>query len=362
MKEFNLYYNTIYVFLSLSILILLRLYALKAKDYAKINNVVIILFSIVYFFVFSTRSLDVGTDTYRYLKTYNLICRYGFLAYTSDIGFSMFYSFLDVINIEGRDVFYGLSFLYMVPISLAFIFLKDENKAIIFFAFISMFFFKSMGINILRQGISSALFLLALVLYQDKGKVKFSYVLLLLAFFFHAAIVIPVFCFLLSKRLKNITIPLLVYFTCVALSVLNVNIIGVLENIPLLNVLFEERAKGYMVSDNVKGYQIGFRLDFFVFNLIFILIGLYFYQKRNIHDYLPNYKTNLYTFLFITSVFVFMFNYPFSDRFGVLSWVLIPFILQPFVLKQIRNAKLNNIVVYIISIFIFIFFNVVVVD
>lgn len=205
-----------------------------------------------------------------------------------------------------------------------------------------------MGINIQRQGIAFSLFFCAITYYQLQNKKFITYLLYILAFMFHASIIIPIVAFFVSKKIKAVKIPLLIYLLSTGLSLVNFNFYGVLEQIPIINILVEERLEGYLNIDEER-YRIGFRPDFWFFNTIFLFIGYYTY--RNIKKLSVNiefYKTIFFSYIFTSSFFFLMFSYGFSDRYGVLSWIFIPFLLLPYVDYRKKIGLFNVLILYLV--------------
>ena len=67
----------------------------------------------------------------------------------------------------------------------------------------------------------------------------------------------------------------------------------------------------------------------------------------------PKYKNYFFTYLFLTGYFFLMFGAIYSDRFGVLSWALLPLILMPFLeMSEIIKNGAFKIIGIGISIFI----------
>lgn len=351
MLEFDNYFLIIYVFMSL---VAFMVIALKPNN--KTNKVLIVIFGIIWLFLFGFRHFDVGSDTRAYLFSYD--------AYLSsdgtfsieqykDFGYFLYMVLVSQISTSERLFVFLFDFLYLVPLMILFIKIKTQHIFLLFFCFCSFFFFKSMGINVVRQGISLSFFLLGLFSFFENKKKK-AYLFYFIGYLFHSSLLIAVLTFFLSERIKNIKLPLLIYFSALVLSSVGLDFSLIITKIPIINVFFEERLQAYFDYDETE-YIVGFRLSFVIFNTIFALIGLYF-SKKKISDSIPYYDKILYSYLILSAVFFLMFNLAFSDRTGILSWVLIPFLLMPII--TMNKSGVNMWKLYFLSILMFVFFNV----
>lgn len=346
---FNIQYNLVYYAVSFVALLLIIEFYYRNINTSKIQKIILFFLLVGIILLFGFRTEMVGTDTPRNIKYF--VDSYSFtinsFSEVKDIGLYAVSKFIAKLT-SNVDIFLTvLAILYIGPIYIGINNLKLKNPLIFFFFLFSFFFFKSMGINIQRQGIAFALFFCGIT-YNLKDKNFISYVLYALAFVFHASIIIPIVVFFVSKKIKAVKIPLLIYLLSTGLSLVNFNFYGVLEQIPIINILVEERFDGYLNIDE-EHYRIGFRPDFWFFNTIFLFIGYYTY--RNIKKLSVNiefYKTIFFSYIFTSSFFFLMFSYGFSDRYGVLSWIFIPFLLLPYVDYRKKIGLFNVIILYLV--------------
>lgn len=186
-----------------------------------------------------------------------------------------------------------------------------------------------MSINVIRQGVSLCILLFAYSLWVEGNNNKKIFVLVLFSLAFHSTSIIPFLIFLLCIFIGNFKIIsyfILFYFISVFLAYLN---IGFQSFSPLfLDFLGNNRRSSYFSGESYD-YQIGFKTQFVIFNTIFLLIGLY--VRNGILDIHLKKKYNiLISYYIISSIFLFMaFQLPFSDRWGLFSWVSIPFLVIP---------------------------------
>jgi len=332
MTEFIVKYATIYVLLFLAGFSFVL--SPKTVKTNKFNNQLIIFFSLLLFFLFASRSFHVGTDTLGYVSAFE---RGIFHPY--DIGFRLFLELLHFFSSSRRFYLYVISLAFMLPICLFFYKVRYENKFIMFFIFVNLFSFVNMGINIIRQGIAVSIFLLA-IYYFGKAKTRTVVLLFFLSFSFHYAMIVPIILYLISINFRSIMIPFLCFVLSIVLAIFAFDFLSFLKSIPILGSwsILVERIE---VIAQAEGYRTGFRVDFFVFNLFFVVLGLISY--RNAIKLIPQYRIYLSYFLFSSAYFFLMFWVPFSDRFGIFSWIFIPFVMLPFVQQIGLFSKIGRL-------------------
>jgi len=339
---FDIKFNLAYYIVSLISLFLIIQHYVNGLNTRKLQNFLLIVIFIILIVLFGTRTEFVGHDTPRNIKYFVSSLEVYTFSELKDVGLYSI-SLIAKKFTKSIDVFLTiLATMYLLPILIGIRNLNLKNPLVFFFFLFSFFFFKTMGINIQRQGIAFALFFCGIT-YNLKDKNFISYVLYALAFVFHASIIIPITILFISKKINSIKIPLIVYLAATIFSLANFDFYSLLEQIPIINILVEERAQGY-VNISEDQYRVGFRPDFWLFNTTFFCIGLYTYFNLTKFIYGTNfYKMIFYSYTFISSFFFLMFSYGYSDRYGVLSWIYIPFLLLPYVDLR-KNIGLFNVV------------------
>lgn len=349
MSNFESIYILIYVVMAFTAFLLL----LKDNSIGT-NKLFIVFFSLIWLFFFGTRDFTIGSDTGVYVSTFNQFNIYKNIADVEgikDIGYLSVVKLTSLFTKDDRTFLLFLEAFFILPIIIAFNKLKVNNLFLFFFTFCSFFFFKTMGVNIMRQGISVSFFLLGLV-YQINSKNKWSYFFYAVAFTFHASIISLLIVIFLVKFIKKIQVPISIYIGSIVLSFFSFDFSFIVQKIPFFSFLVQERFAAYTES-NDDDYLVGFRLSFVLFNTIFALIGYYFY-KKNFNEEFFLYNKIYYAYLIISAVFFLMFNIPYSDRTGLLSWILIPFILIPFL--NHNYLKHGSIKLFVFSVLLFVFF------
>lgn len=295
-----------------------------------LNFVLVCVLSSSLFILFANRSILVGTDTGLMMKLYNNYER--ILDNREPL-----YRYLIVLlhyftNAQGYLAF--IAFLYFGNI-LLFIYNRENavNRYLFFFFFICMSFFLPLGINIARQGVSLMFFLNAIDYFHRK-QWKATIIFLLASLFFHttAAIAIAVFLMaMFSAKRKKIFLPILFFIICTILSILNINVFQALAGGIGINAL-DVRASGYLQKETY-GYEVGFRPTFFLYNLVFAMIGFFsmrYAQRYGMIEMSEKLRLYVCYFLYASGLFFLAFAIPFSDRWGLFSWIFIPFFFEPF--------------------------------
>ena len=130
--------------------------------------------------------------------------------------------------------------------------------------------------------------------------------------------------------------------------------IGVLNVVQHLLPFIDEGRKSYFLGEESL-YITGFKVQFVAFNSFFLFLFIYIYEQINKLQVFHDYKVYLKYYILSSSVFFLMFHIPYSDRVGLMSWVVIPVLCSP-VFSVESNRKLSKILMVLLLVFIFIFF------
>ena len=290
------------------------------------------------------RDYNVGTDTGNYYD--------GLWLGQSELNFNNEFLFdLLAIVLKSFDLSYTfflllISFLFHIFLYGALSKYAKQFKANLFFAFFactSLFFFLSMSINVIRQGVSLSILLFSYTLWVEKKNNFLILFFVFLALAFHLTSIIPVLIFIISilfssSRCAYFNFLVLVYFLMIFISYFNY---GFLNISPLfLDFLGGDRRSGYFADDDY-GYQVGFKPQFVIFNTFFLLLSLYV-KNRLKSDFLEKKYTQLVCYYILSSIMLFMaFQLPFSDRWGLFSWVVIPFLVFPLFYSPFIKGKIK---------------------
>jgi hypothetical protein len=301
------------------------------------------------------RDYNVGSDTYNY---YNIVW-----LTEEKISFDTEFLLLflsKIIKYLGLNYSYFLFVTATIFFSVIYVSIKkisnfyNSNILYSFFAYFSMFFFLNMSINIIRQGISLSLLLLAYsYLINKSNKIKIAIVATIAAFF-HITALIPILVYFFSYKnykLFKDRYYYLLYMIFIVLSYLN---IGLLDISPyILEVLGSDNRRSDYLSDNDFEYVVGFKTQFVAFNTLFLLVASYV-KSRILSPSIRSTYSVLFRYYVLTScIFFTAFQIPFSDRWGLFSWIAIPILLVPlFSITYIKKGIKIHWIILLILIFI----------
>ncbi|MHC8947791.1 EpsG family protein [Sphingobacterium hungaricum] len=303
-----------------------------------------LLLMIVY--LFGNRGKDIGADSATYASIFQN-------ADIQDFGIEFLNAFLFTtigsVTYSYQILFIVYSVLFVLVYTISLKRLSDifnANFALVIFSAICIFTFKNMGVNIMRQGVSLSFFLLGLSFYI--GKSKWAYLFFVISIGFHTTSAILLVLVFLQRWIKNMNINILFfcYGLAIVLSFFSIGIKTVASFVDL-SVLDEKRAEGYL-NTTYNVYETGFKLNFVVFNTIFLAI--FNFIRKTIND--ENYNWLLRLFITTSVVFFFMFEIPFSDRWGLFSWILIPILISPVFSINFKYRLATITTLFLILIFV----------
>lgn len=201
--------------------------------------------------------------------------------------------------------------------------------------------FKGYGDNTLRAG-----FALAILYYSicfDKRILKV--VLLIVSVSIHKSMIIPIASYLLAYIIQSKKYTYYIWFLCLAISIVNVDLSGLFERFGFL----DERVDSYIGSLETGNslYAQGFRIDFVIYS-IFPMVIEYFYSQKLTFIKEAFYSRVFRTYLVANAIWLLVIRIAFTDRVAYLSWFMIPFIVLYPVLNYPQKFKHpQSIVLYI---------------
>lgn len=283
------------------------------------------------------RSSYIGSDTIVYINFFNyidistyqeLVSRYSF-----EIGNIITGIVINYINNDSVCflLFYSLSIGCIYYFSARRIF-TIEYSSLFMLIMMSFPFYYSITGNVIRAGMGLSIGALATV-YATQNNNNKAFVSIILASAFHLSLLSYLSIFIAkSMKLKYVY---LFWFLSIFIGV-NFNDLSFgYENV------ITEKLLAYQNAVDYTDYRTGFRIDFFLFSLIPVLAYLYILINKNeISDrYIQLFKI----YLVLNSIYNVFVNVAFSDRFALLSWMLIPFLLVEFFFNL--NSKVINALV-----------------
>ncbi|TQD33494.1 EpsG family protein [Haloflavibacter putidus] len=280
-------------------------------------------------------------DTGAYTRTYDLIQEGIRTEFSKDVGFYIFMKLCS--QIMGIQGFYLLSAILYV--GLPYLTFKKWFGQYAFFAlaaFVAAMSFWSFGINGVRSGLASSIFIFALS-FRDKKWVL--YALMLLAITFHKSMLLPMAAYIFASFYNNTKVLMLVWLGAIPVSLvvgqeLETLISGIFTSD---TVIADERALTYFSGDDKDLYtEQRFRLDFVIYSAIPILLAYWQLFKNKYKNKLFTFLINIY--LIANTAWILLIYVPYTNRLAYLSWFLMPVILIfPFI--TIKEFKSNNKVI-----------------
>lgn len=226
--------------------------------------------------------------------------------------------------------------LYIIPL---YVFSKRIFKEYWFYGFFALvvsFSFWSFGVNGIRNGIATSMFLMAI----SFNRWYFFALAALLALAAHKSTFIILVIWLAASRVKNPKLALAFWFAAIPLSLA----LGSFWEGFFLGFGFDEdqRLQEYLntAEGGVQETQVvtGFRWDFIVYSSIGVFTGWYFIIKKKFEDAM---YLRMYVFYLIANGFwILVIRAAFSNRFAYLSWFILgaimiyPFLKMQFFKKQ----------------------------
>lgn len=345
-KDYEWIYNFIYFWTAFYVMLISFSIEIKKDIIVQkvLSRYLTYLLLLCLIFITGFRAYDVGTDTGNYY--FLLWVQKPELNFSSEFLFQLIALLLQHFRLNYSYFLFLVSiiFFYLIYKALKnFSSLYQANLLMALFACMSFFFFSSMSINVIRQGVSLAILLYAFTLLLKKdNKIKII-IYSVVAVALHLTSIIPILLIRLSYYLstksgKLLYLLVLLYFSVILLAFFN---IGFLNIAPSLSQLLGSDGRSGYLNGETYDYVVGFKPQFVVFNTFFLLIALY--VRKNLTDIKLKKQYNVILIYYImTSWLLFLaFQLPFSDRWGLFSWVVIPFLIIPLFYSPYLKAKIR---------------------
>lgn len=232
-----------------------------------------------------------------------------------------------------HTLFLICSFIYIGSLWLACARLFKNYYYIPLLVFFCMFTFWNYGVNGVRNGVGSSLFILALTYINNPPA---ALCIALLGAGFHSTVYIMIACAGLAYFIKNSYYYLAAWIGSIGISYA---IGGRIQQF-LGNFLFlqgEERLSDYLTATTDVANNIvvtgTFRWDFLAYSAIGVIVGYYFIFRYNYKDKYYHWIYN--TYLATNTFWILVIRATFSNRFAQISWFIMPLVLiYPFMRKR----------------------------
>lgn len=271
-------------------------------------------------------------DTGNYNKFYQQMQQGIDVAIKNDYVFNYF-MLVSAKFMSARMFFFLDALIYVVPMYLFSRKFCGSYWGIAFFMFAASYSFWPYGVNGIRNGMATSVFILGLVYYERK---LVMYLLFLLSFGIHNSLMIPIAAFVASGLYKNPKLYFYIWLASIPMSLIGGGFWGTF----FTSLGFgDERAESYLdanaitqlgKNENTTFSSTGFRWDFLIYSSTGVITGWYFLVKHKIKDV---FYTHLWGVYVIANAFwILVIRAAFSNRFAYLSWFLMaPVIIYPFI-------------------------------
>ncbi len=317
------------------------------------NDRNLLILYIVFFILFAgTRQRNIGVDTNNYYYFFFIpatqVSNYFeiFSQLNTDFLFEVLMSFSAWTNnyhIHLFNVALVMNITFYVFVRKFTNYGKDGSSLVLFLLLVCSFTFLNLELNIVRNGLAIGFMLLA-IHFALEEKLKKCLLFFLIGYLFHRTIIIPFVLIMIILWAKKVPIKyyLVFYVLAIGLSIAGFGF----HSVDFLTNIGNEDMQSLKFEGDTT-YKIGFRPDFVAYNTFFLILFLKFRNKLNK-------KNDILIKYYIASSAVFFFNFyiPFSDRFGVYSWLIVPLLFFNTINDTFPKKKLKVMTIVLISLFI----------
>lgn len=322
----ELYTNIQYQFLLVTIFFVLinaMFFDVRDQNSISIFNYGGLFFALLFVLYMGLRPISgrYFVDMATYAKYYQQLQNGADVIIEKDYMFNYFMKFCSRI-MNANSFFLVIAVLYNIS---SFLFSKKYFGQYWFFAFvmfIGSFSYWAYGVNGMRNGLGTSLFLFGLISYDKK---LCMYIFFVLAYYMHASLIIPIAAFLVSSLYKNPKIFVIIWLVAIPLSLVGGR---AWETFFHSLGIAEDRTQGYLDAsqDTLSQFsKTGFRWDFLVYSASAVFAGWYFIFVKKVND---KFYVHLFgTYCIANAFWILVITAAFSNRFAYLSWFLMPVII-----------------------------------
>lgn len=294
----------------------------------KISGGIIFAFVLFYMGLRPTHEVFVDMTAYHYMFDYYKVG--GIITTDKDLLFNIL-TLISSKVMSAQMYFFLCATIYVLP---AYIISKKWFKELWFYAFLLLvgsFSFWSYGTNGIRNGLATAMFLMALA--SDNR--KFQILFLLLSIGFHKSMMLPVAGFIATWFYNNPKTFLVFWMFSIPLSL---TLPGVWESL-FASAIEDDRARYLTTEASSNEFsKVGFRWDFLIYSATGVIAGWWYIFKKNLHD--KEYLQLFNTYLFANAFWILVIRANFSNRFAYLSWFLLALVIvYPWVKYRFTNDQ-----------------------
>lgn len=251
----------------------------------------------------------------------------------SDIAFAYLLKFSAAVTNEA-GFFFICALLYIGTLVIACRNLFKQYWIYCFIALVASFSFYAYGVNGIRNGMATSIFILGISYYK---KPVISAAILIIACLFHQSMYLPTAAYLLAYFINRPKLYLIGWFAAIPLSL----VFGDLFVSLFSSLGFaDDRLSEYLLSDaNASEFSsTGFRWDFLLYGATGTFAGWYFIFKKGFKD---AFYSRIYgTYLIANAFWIMVITANFSNRFAYLSWFLLAVVIfYPFLKQRFFNYQ-----------------------
>ncbi len=348
----NIYFWLLLIFMLLGSLLVRHLNSTDFDKYLRTDRNILIVFVLTLIFLFGTRGMRIGTDTWNYyhffyLKGINIDHSIG--AFFGYFNTDFIFEVIMYLTFPFKSFTFFLFTACLIFNIGVYLFARkftdyghSGSSLLMFLGLASSFVFVSQQINIIRNGLAIP-FLLFGMYYLNNKQLKKGIIFLFISYLCHGTILIPIACIILARIGNKIQLKyfLLFYVIAIGLSFVGFGFDKIVFLDSLGGKYFERLS---LVGDTT--YRIGFRPDFVLYNTLFLVLFLKFISiKDKLSLFLIKY------FILASVIFYFNFNIPFSDRIGAYSWIAIPLLFNTIIKNRFPGKLLHYLTIVTIAYF-----------
>ena len=326
-----LYYNILLVFTLVTFLHtqLLTYNNPKNRNYIKVAGSGLFIFVLCYMGLRPIHGVFVDMTTYA--RGFQRVQENGFSLESYKDPLYGIFLYLCTLTVTVKSFFFICALIYVVPL---YVVCKKWFKQYWYYAFLLLvgsFSFWSYGVNGIRNGIATSLFLLAI----SRDKKSWQMIWIIIALGFHKSLLLPALGFVITWFYNK---PKGFFWFWLLTIPLSLALPGFWESF-FAGLVGDDRAS-YLTKEAEAGVfaSTGFRWDFLLYSATGVVAGWYYLFKKKLKD---SFYIQLFnTFLFANAFWILVIRANFSNRFAYLSWfmlaivIIYPWLKHYFINKQ----------------------------
>lgn len=336
----DIYHYSIAIILIIAIMYLLKF---KITDYQNLNTIqtltiILLLIGVIYVGLRPVSGRYFG-DMSTYNRKFLEIQELGITALPNKDKFFYYFMYLCTKVMNNQSYFVLMNFLYLFPM---YIVSKANFKKGAFYMLLMLmasFSFFSAGVNGIRNGLATSIFLL---LFLNK-KMWIQVSILILAYSIHSSMIVPILSYIIVYFYRKPKHIIYGWMACIPISL----VFGDQLQSLFANLIDDERVS-YLTEGNIGNDQFsstGFRWDFLVYSATAVFAGWYYIFRKGFQD-------NMYTLIYGTYViangfWILVIKANFSNRFAYLSWFMMALVIFYPVIKSYLFKNHNQVLIYL---------------